>query len=164
MAAEQEGRVEEIEKSVGSLESQIRAQIARTQSGTRAVLVVGIIVVIIIFAYFAWLSSLIKTVAEPVAFADSLMGITQAEEKVAKFMDTLEDSLTKRAPELVTRLREEALPRVPELMQQVEDTLISQAPARVTAMREQALQQAPVLRRRAEERIQGVHLLSELLV
>ncbi len=61
MVEEREGRVQEIEGSVGTLESQMRAQIARAQSGGRAVLVIGIIVIAIIFGYLTWLSSQITS-------------------------------------------------------------------------------------------------------
>ncbi len=164
MADELEGRVEEIEKSVENIESQLRAQTARTQSGSRLVLVIGIILVIVSIIYFAWLSSQIKTLAEPAELADSVMAITQAQGKVEEFTGLIEDYLTEMAPELVTRLREEALPQVPTLMQWLEARLTSQAPEHVAFLLDEMLLNMPLLRERSEAlALEGVDAIADEL-
>ncbi len=58
MADATDARVQEVERSVESLESQVRAQIARTKAGARAILIIGIIIIIATFVYMFKMSKL----------------------------------------------------------------------------------------------------------
>ena len=119
MVEEMEGRVQEVERSVETLESQLRAQIARTQAGTRAVLVIGIIVIAIIFAYMTWLTTKFKDVADPVGLAEILE--LKVSNEVPAAMQKLEETLTSQAAEHVAALREQVVGQIPVLREKAEE-------------------------------------------
>lgn len=122
MAEEIEGRVQEIEKSVETLESQMRAQIARTQSGARAILVIGIIIVAIIFIYMTWLTNRFSEYADPVELA----GMVEAEVsgRIPEVMTNLETTLTKSAPDNVKYVLDDLLSKLPALRERAEEAVL----------------------------------------
>jgi len=121
MAEELGGRVQEIEKSVDGLESQMRAQIARTQSGTRAVLVIGIIIIAIIFIYMTWLSAKVKDLTDPSDLA--MMIEVKISEEIPEVLDELEKSLTGSASSNVEYILDDLLERLPLLREQAEEAV-----------------------------------------
>jgi len=119
MAEELEGRVQEIEKSVDTLESQVRAQIARAQSGSRAMLVIGIILIAIIFIYMTWISAKVKELSNP---EDLAMILEQrVSEHVPELVEQLETELTTRASDNIEYVLDDLLKRVPGLSGRVEE-------------------------------------------
>ena len=74
MAEELDGKLQEVERSLTTLESQLREQVSRTQSGTRTLLIVGIILIAIIFTYLTILTVKIKPYVEPKVLAQVLQG------------------------------------------------------------------------------------------
>ena len=118
MAEENEGRVKEIENSVDALESQVRAQIARTQSGTRAMLVIGIILIAIIFIYMTLIVSKFKKEMEPKTLALTLQGL--AEPKIDEALAALEKTAMDRKSEIVGSLLNEVMERIPMLRKKAE--------------------------------------------
>ena len=136
MAEELEGRIGEVEKSIGTLESQIRSQIGRTQAATRTVLVVGIIVIVVIFGYMTWLSGLVKDLAQPAELAETL--VLTAVNQIPKAVEDIKASLKEQAPENVGRVREMLMEQVPILRGKAEemaamavDRLVDQLNAKV---------------------------------
>jgi len=152
MAEELEGRVEDIERSVQSLETQVRALIARTQTTTRVVLVVGIIVIAAVFAYLAWLSYKINEFAEPVEFAGIVMETMQPGEKVQKLLDMVEEGLTEDVSGNVRTLLAQYLPKLPDAIRRAEQGLVARAPETTARLLDLMVQEMPTLRARAEAR------------
>ena len=127
MADEKEGRVQEIERSLETLESQVRAQIARTQAGARAVLVIGIIIIAVVFGYMTYVTSKIKELATPETLAQ--MAEDQIMSRVEEYVQTLETTLTGDAEKVVATVREKAIDQIPEIRERVEgyaESLIDQ--------------------------------------
>ena len=120
MADELDGRIQEVERSLTTLESQVREQLARTQSGTRTMLVVGIILIAIIFVYLTILTSRLKPLTDPKELARDVQDMTSAH-----IMPSLEKSLKDAAPEIVQNLREEAVAAIPAVGKMAESKALS---------------------------------------
>jgi len=120
MAEELDGRIQEVERSLTTLESQVREQLARTQSGTRTMLVVGIILIAIIFTYLIILTSKLKPLADPKELAKDVQDMTSAH-----IMPALEKSLREAAPEIVQNAREEAVAAIPAVSKMAEAKALS---------------------------------------
>ncbi len=123
MADVTEQRVQEIENSVSTLESQLRSQIARTQSGTRAILVIGIILIAIVFAYMAWITGYVKEYAQPDALAEVIDG--EVQRHVPDLLNRIEARVKDRelARGYVDYAYNEAIGAVPRLRQRAEKQL-----------------------------------------
>ena len=150
MAEELDGRVEEIERSVETLESQMRAQIARTQFGTRVMLVVGIVAIVFSIIYMAIITSRIRKFIVPDELAGTVIAITQVRTRVQDLMSMVEQDLIDKAPRHVAALRDKAIPQVPDLISKGEELLVDQAPEYVAKLLDEAIEQMPALRERAE--------------
>ncbi len=122
MADDTEARVQEVERSVESLESQVRAQIARTKAGARAVLIIGIIIIIAIFIYMSWISKKAGEVFEPIGLVDMMEVRVQAELPAA--VQKLEVSLKSQAGEHVAALRKQVVAQIPVLAQKAEELAV----------------------------------------
>ena len=115
MADAQDGRVDEMEKSLGALQTEMREQIARTRVNTRVVLIVGLVVVVIIIGYLMWLTSKIKEAADPKLVAEDVM--RYASEKAPAVEEQLKQSLMKSAPANVKAMEDMLLQQLPDLRQ-----------------------------------------------
>lgn len=116
MADEQVGKAQEVERAASKLESEMREAIAKTQTGTRIMLVVGILVIIFVFFYLTWLTSRIKKELEPetlVATAESY-ATTEA-------LPRLQKALVDQAPAVAQALREQAVGYIPVVGKMVEE-------------------------------------------
>jgi len=118
MGEESDKRLPEIEKTVESLESRIRAQIARTQSGARAVLVIGIILIAIVFIYLTWLTAEYRKYSDPQVLAETTLALVQP--TVDNMIDNLEDNLEKSAEDNVDYVLNQLLERLPSLRMRAE--------------------------------------------
>ena len=121
MGEERDKRLAEIEKTIESLESRMRTQIARTQSGARAVLVIGILLIAIVFIYLTWLTSRLREYSDPKEAASMLLATVQP--KVDEAIDGLEGALTDSAPSNVDYVLEDLLERLPALRARAEDAV-----------------------------------------
>ena len=116
MAEEREDSVQEIESSLDALESQLRAQIARARAGGRAMLVIGIIVIAIIFGYMTWLTKMVRDVADPVGLLD--IAEAKVVEHKEEALKNLEAALIEKAPEYVALATERIESAIPLLREQ----------------------------------------------
>ena len=118
-----DSKVQELERSVEMLESQMREQIARTRAGATTTLVVGIILlaalVIVMFSYVS--IGEIKIAMEPTNMVQAVVGLTDLEAKIDTALATAESELTAKAPETVAQVREELTKRIPDVRKQVEE-------------------------------------------
>lgn len=119
MADANDSRLQEIERSAGTLEGQLRGQIARVENGKRLTLIIGIILIVIIFAYLSWLTSSIKQYANP----DDMSGMiaTKAHEYAKAQIPEIAKELKAQAPAAVTSLREQITNGVPKLREYAEE-------------------------------------------
>ena len=127
MVEDLDKRVQEIESSTSSLESQLRAQIARTQSGTRAWLIVGIILIAIVFIYMSWIARLAKDVLTPSGLVEIVE--SEAGDRLPAVLSTLEETLVEEASNNVDFVLAEALKKIPDIRRQAEagvDALMGQ--------------------------------------
>jgi len=146
MADAQESRLDEMERSLGAIQTDMREQIARTRVNTRVVLIVGLIVVVIVIAYMSWLFGKMKDFADPRGLADDIMRI--ASEKAPDLAKQLGESLKKNAVENVKKMEEMALRNLPDLRAKA-----------IALAKEQLTKNAPQLRKYAIE--QGRAYLKE---
>jgi len=114
-------RLSEIEKTVESLESRIRTQIARTQSGARAVLVIGIILIAAVFIVLTWRTAQFREYADPKVLASMLLAT--AEPRVDDAIDSLETALTDSAESNVDYVLNDLLERLPALRVRAENAV-----------------------------------------
>jgi hypothetical protein len=117
--ADQEARIQEVEKATGDLETRLRELIAVTDAGRRTTLVVGIILVVIIFSYMTWLTMRIKEYTDPKLLAETIDAVV-AQPAVKE----LETTLKAEAPEIIRGLREEAVKYIPELRVAAENKIL----------------------------------------
>jgi len=120
MADTTEQRVQEIENSVGALESQLRTQIAHTQSSTRAILVIGIILIGIIFAYMTYLTGMVRKEADPKTLAQTVDGLLQ--QRLPALMERVEAKIKdpQAARSHVDHAFNELMKLIPKLRQKAE--------------------------------------------
>ena len=109
---------EELEKSVEQLETQMREQIARARSSTRAVRVIGIILIAIVFGILSWLYSELKPYAEPKFAAETITGLASGQLEPA--LEKLEKDLTADAPARVEELGGILMAQLPEIRKSME--------------------------------------------
>ena len=120
--ADQEARIQEVEKATSDLETRLRDLIAVTDAGRRTTLVVGIILVVIIFSYMTWLTMRIKEYTDPKLLAETIDAVV-AQPAVKE----LETTLKAEAPEIIRGLREEAVRYIPELRVALEKKILTYA-------------------------------------
>ena len=118
MADGTEARVQEVERSVESLESQVRAQIARTKAGARAVLIIGIIIIIATVVYMTIITNVARKVFEPKGLVD--MAEVRIQEEIPGFVETLGESLISQADSNVASMREQVVAQIPVLVERAE--------------------------------------------
>ncbi len=116
MADAQENRMDEMERSLGAIQTEMREQIARTRVNTRVLLIVGLVVVIILCFYLSYLIRELKSKASPEAMADIL--VKYASDHATAFSVQIEDSLKKAAPTYVKAGEQFALEQIPDLRKQ----------------------------------------------
>jgi len=121
MVEEMESTVREMESSLNALEAQVRSQVARTQAGTRAVLVVGIIVIAVIFGYMAWLTSLVKEQLVPSKLVQDMEIFVK--EKKTDALAKLEQKLKDEAPKQVALLRTRLETMIPVMREKAEASM-----------------------------------------
>ena len=121
MAENLDKRVQEIEGAASSFESQLRAQIARAQSGTRAWLIVGIILIAAVFGYMSWLSKKAKEALTPEGIIEILE--SQASKHLPVYLNKLEATATDSASDNVEFVLEEAVKTIPELRRHAKDAV-----------------------------------------
>ena len=136
MADEKAGSVQELERSVETLESQMREQIARTRAGATTSLIVGIIIVAIIGIIYFTYGGGIKEAMEPDYLVEALSGM--ADEPLMDLVDGLEGTLKKDAPANVTQLRGELMKQVPGLRKQIEDVAVAKIDEAATTLDKKA--------------------------
>jgi len=117
--ADQEARIQEVEKATGDLETRLRDLIGVTDASRRTTLVVGIILVVIIFSYMTWLTMRIKEYSDPKVLAETIDAVV-AQPAVKE----LETTLKAEAPEIIKGLREEAVRYIPELRVAAENKIL----------------------------------------
>ena len=122
MADEQIGKAQEIERAASRLESDMRDQIARMQNGTRVVLVVGIILIVVVFISLTKLTSMAKDEASPTTLADTVQSVARTEG-----IPALQKLLLARAPEVAETLRGQAVNQIPAVGRLLEDWTLSLA-------------------------------------
>ena len=119
MADATESRLQEIERSAGELENQLRGQIARVEKTKRNTLVTGIIVIIIIFGYLTFLTVMLKPYANATFVADQVK--LKANEYAQVQVPEIAKSLKENAPDVIKKLREEVIKGVPMLRERAEE-------------------------------------------
>jgi len=115
MADDTAARIQELERSVDSLESQLREQIARARAGATTVIVVGIILVVvllIVFYKFVNIGEIRKTM-EPQNLVDSLVGVADADARISDLIKQMEERALQAKTEVVTSLRERLMAQLP---------------------------------------------------
>lgn len=121
--AEDKAQLQDLERSVETLESRMREQIARTRAGGTTTLVVGIILlaalVIVMFSYVN--IGEIKETMEPQNLLDSVVGLTDLDTKIDEALETAESELKARAPETVAQVREKLMEGIPAVRRQLEE-------------------------------------------
>jgi hypothetical protein len=107
MAEELDGRLSEMEKSLGALESRIREQTLRTQSRTRITLVIGIILIAGLFVWLSYLAWMIKEEMQPKQAAETVAAM------FTNRIPALKDALIEHAPEVVANARQMVVSDIP---------------------------------------------------
>jgi hypothetical protein len=115
MAEELAGRLKEMEKSLEALESQVREQTLRTQSGTRTVLVVGIIVIAVLFVWLAFVAVWIKDEMKPEKAAETVAAM------VSNNIPALKAALVEHAPDVVANARQMVVSDIPRAREWAEE-------------------------------------------
>ncbi len=100
-------RLSQMEKSLAALESQVREQTLRTQSGTRVSLVVGIIVIAALFVWLSFIAWKIKEEMRPEQAAETVAAM------FTNRIPALKDALIEHAPEVVANARQMAVSDIP---------------------------------------------------
>jgi hypothetical protein len=107
MAEELDGRLSEMEKSLATLESQVREQTLRTQSGTRVTLVIGIILIAVLFVWLSFIAWKIKEEMKPEQAAETVAAM------FTNRIPSLKDALIEHAPEVVANARQMVVSDIP---------------------------------------------------
>jgi len=107
MAEELDGRLKEMERSLETLESQVREQTLRTQSGTRTALVVGIIVIAVLLIWLAFVAVKVKEELEPKQAAETVAAM------FTNRIPRLKDALIEHAPDVVANARQMVVSDIP---------------------------------------------------
>jgi hypothetical protein len=107
MAEELDGRLKEMEKSLEALESQVREQTLRTQSGTRTVLVVGIIIIAVLFVWLGYVAMRLRAELQPKQAAETVAAM------FTNRLPALKDALIEHAPDVVANARQMAVSDIP---------------------------------------------------
>jgi len=115
MADDNAARVQELERSVESLESQLREQIARTRAGATTIIVVGILLVVVLLIVFYKFVNIgeIRKSMEPQNLVDSLVGATDADARISEIIKQMEQRALEGKTEVVTNLRERLMAQLP---------------------------------------------------
>jgi hypothetical protein len=114
MAEELDGRLKEMERSLETLESHVREQTLRTQSGTRITLVVGIILIAALFVWLGWLSVRIKAELQPKQAARTVAAL------VSNKIPALKAALIEHAPDVVANARQMVVSDIPAVREWAE--------------------------------------------
>jgi len=114
--AEDKAKVQDLERSVETLESQMREQIARTRAGATTTLVVGIIMLaVLVIVMFSYVNiGEIERAMEPRNMIDSVVGLTDIEQKIDSALATAKEQLKNDAPKYVAQVRERVVAQIPE--------------------------------------------------
>jgi uncharacterized protein YgbK (DUF1537 family) len=107
MAAELDRRLDEMEKSLAALESQVREQTLRTQSRTRLTLVVGSLVFLVLFGWLTVVAVKIRDELKPDRAADDVASL------VTNRIPALKEALVEHAPEVVGNVLQMAVSDIP---------------------------------------------------
>jgi hypothetical protein len=107
MAAELDRRLDEMEKSLAALESQVREQTLRTQSRTRLTLVIGSILFIALFLWLTFVAVEIRDELKPERAADDVASL------VTNRIPALKQALIEHAPEVVGNVLQMAVSDIP---------------------------------------------------
>lgn len=97
--------------------AQTRASLGRTRT-------IGIIVILFVLAYMAFVTKGIKEHLEPQQAASTARGILQ--EQITTHADALVESTKTRLPEVMRALPDQAMARFPEYRKQLENRLLTQ--------------------------------------
>jgi len=100
-------RLSKVEMSLAALESHVREQTLRTQSGTRVALVVGIIVIALLFVWLSFIAWKIKEEMRPEQAAETVAAM------FTNRIPALKDALIEHAPEVVANARQMAVSDIP---------------------------------------------------
>ncbi len=114
MAEELDGRLDQMEKSLAALESQVREQTLRTQSSTRIMLVGGIIFIAALFVWLAFISWKIKDETKPEKAAETVAALFNNR------IPALKDALIEHAPDVVANARQMIVSDIPVARQWAE--------------------------------------------
>jgi hypothetical protein len=95
MAEEFDRRLDEMEKSLAALESQVREQTLRLQSGTRITMVVGGLFIIALFAWLSFIAVKIRDEMKPDKAAETVAAM------FTNRIPALKDALIEHAPDVV---------------------------------------------------------------
>jgi len=109
-------KVQDLERSVETLESQMREQIARTRAGATTTLVVGIILLaVLVIVMFSYVNiGEIERAMKPANMIDSVVGLTDVEQKIDSALATAKENLKSDAPKYVAQVRERVVGQIPE--------------------------------------------------
>lgn len=113
MADDADRRSQEIGNAVDTLETQIREQIARTRSGTTAILVIGLILIVFVFAVLTNLTNRLREAFEPEFLAEAGVGL--AGERMPLVVEALEAEVKKDPRERVGKLITAVMGEIPRL-------------------------------------------------
>ena len=124
MAEDSAGRVQELERSMEALESQMREHVARTRAGATTVLVAGIIIVALIFIWVMVFTPQIKTAMEPANIV--LVMESKADEGIAELIVSMEKTMKDNASGNVSEIRRAVMNQVPALRKKLEAVATAQ--------------------------------------
>lgn len=121
--AEDKAQLQELERSVETLESRMREQIARTRAGGTTTLVVGIILLAaLVITMFTYVSiGEIKEAMKPKSMVEAAVGLTDIEAKIDAALETAEEELKAKAPEAMVQVREKLMEGIPAVRQRLEE-------------------------------------------
>ena len=100
-------RLSQMEKSLAALESQVREQTLRTQSGTRVAIVVGVIFIFLLFGWLSYIAWRIKEEMKPEQAAETVAAM------FTNRIPALRDALIEHAPEVVANARQMVVSDIP---------------------------------------------------
>lgn len=106
--AEEQVKVQEVERSASRLESELRDQIGRMQSSTRTTLIVGCVLILIVLVYMTVLTHWIKKESDPVVLAETVESLATTEG-----LPVLKETAIAQAPEVARMLRQQVTDLIP---------------------------------------------------
>ena len=125
MADEIEGKLQEVERSLGTLESRMREQVAAAESSKRTTLVVGVILVILVFASLTYTTINVRREMEPKVLAETVQALAGQQ------IEPLKQSLLAQKEDVITGLREQAIAVVPDLRKKAEAATVDMIDANI---------------------------------